>query len=465
LRFLARLFGTLALALAAGVILLAPWVFGAWEMWGFWPFASALFAATACLGLHLLCAPAAPAGAAASAWAPLRRGLGLLAAALPFLAYAFVRFRQAPVYLLAERAFLLQLTPVLLALILLITARGRTRLVVFGWIAADLFLLGAYGIINHYVTRDRFVLWVPGFPQYYKDHRATGSYFCPDHFAGVMELAVCAGIALLCHGGKARFRAAGALLSALGACGIILSKSRGGGLTLMVIGLAALIWGLAHLPPAVRRWWRVSAATALLGAVLLVGVVARNYVERYLHYFGWHEAQGRPPREALAASLRVLSERDRPTMAAAALRAWRTHPWVGIGPGMHPVLWPHFAPSPDGDPATGRWPSRPNNFYTANAVHNDWIQLLEECGAIGLALFAVPFVLVAGTLVRLVRAAGDRMAAHDDGRAWRPTALLALAAVLALAGMAFHSLGDFNLQMPATTWLLASLLALPLAAP
>jgi hypothetical protein len=35
---------------------------------------------------------------------------------------------------------------------------------------------------------------------------------------------------------------------------------------------------------------------------------------------------------------------------------------------------------------------------------------------------------------------------------------------LAFAAMAFHSLGDFNLQMPATTWLLAGLTALALAA-
>ena len=40
---------------------------------------------------------------------------------------------------------------------------------------------------------------------------------------------------------------------------------------------------------------------------------------------------------------------------------------------------------------------------------------------------------------------------------------LTLTALLALVAMAFHSLGDFNLQMPATTWLFAALLALPLA--
>lgn len=468
MRFLARFFGVFALALAVLVTLAAPWLFGAWEMWGFWPFATALFAATACLGLHVLCAAASPGDAAdaeRAACLPSRRGLALLAAMLPFLAYAFLRFRATPVYLLAERAFLLQLTPLLLALILSVTARGRTRLLVLGAIAADLGLLGVYGIANHFLTRDRYVLWLPGYDQYTREQRATGSYFCPDHFAGVMELGVCVGVALLCHARRARFRAAGALLAALGVWGVILSKSRGGGLTLVVIAAAALLWGLAHLPPAVRRWWRVCAAEVLLGLCLLTVVVARTYVERYAQYLGWHEARGRPPREAVGAILRVLRDQDRPMMAAAALRAWRTHPWIGIGPGMHSVLWPHFAPSPDGDPASGRWPSRTNNLYIANAVHNDWLQLLEECGAIGFALFAVPFVLVARALVRAVRTAGARIEKHAGGHTARRAALFALAALLALVAMAFHSLGDFNLQMPATTWLLAALLALPLGEP
>jgi 4-amino-4-deoxy-L-arabinose transferase-like glycosyltransferase len=46
-----------------------------------------------------------------------------------------------------------------------------------------------------------------------------------------------------------------------------------------------------------------------------------------------------------------------------------------------------------------------------------------------------------------------------DGRAFE----YAAAALPALLAMVFHSLGDFNLQMPATTWLLASLTALAMA--
>ena len=37
-----------------------------------------------------------------------------------------------------------------------------------------------------------------------------------------------------------------------------------------------------------------------------------------------------------------------------------------------------------------------------------------------------------------------------------------LPAILAIVAMSFHSLGDFNLQMPATTWIFGAMLALPL---
>ena len=36
---------------------------------------------------------------------------------------------------------------------------------------------------------------------------------------------------------------------------------------------------------------------------------------------------------------------------------------------------------------------------------------------------------------------------------------LALGGLLSFVGMAVHSLGDFNLQMPATAWLLGAIIA------
>ena len=38
---------------------------------------------------------------------------------------------------------------------------------------------------------------LPGYPQYYEEGRASGSYFCPDHFSGIMELSICLCIGIL----------------------------------------------------------------------------------------------------------------------------------------------------------------------------------------------------------------------------------------------------------------------------
>ena len=115
------LFGLLAL-----VLLGAPWLFAAWEMWWFWLFVVLLFAATAVFGLRMiLCSSLGTAHLRFTR--PLRTAL---LASLPFLVYALIRFLQAEVFMDAEKSFLLFLTPWLLLLITLTVLPGRSLLVV-----------------------------------------------------------------------------------------------------------------------------------------------------------------------------------------------------------------------------------------------------------------------------------------------------------------------------------------------
>jgi O-antigen ligase len=184
---------------------------------------------------------------------------------------------------------------------------------------------------------------------------------------------------------------------------------------------------------------------AVVAAAALLTLGAR-YVQRFREY-PWTR----------------LQHSDRYQMAAGALRAWATAPVLGIGPGMHQHLWPHFAASTDGDRAAGRWPRTPNWHYTSYEVHNDWVQLLEEYGAIGLILFLLATGAVGHLLLKgWQREAREQRRSEWSGANHRDFALV-LAAILAAAAMAFHSLGDFNLQIPATTWLLAALVAIPAA--
>jgi hypothetical protein len=75
-------------------------------------------------------------------------------------------------------------------------------------------------------------------------------------------------------------------------------------------------------------------------------------------------------------------------------------------------------------------------------------------------LFLVPFGVIGFVFVSGIR---------REGRLWQKKGkfdgdemqfVYLLGGLLALAAMSFHSLGDFNLQMPATVWILAVILAL-----
>ena len=73
--------------LVALVVLVSPWLFGAWEMWFFWPFAVGLFLATGCFAGRLMLS--ARLGVPRLAFS--RTSRIAIFAALPFLAYALIR--------------------------------------------------------------------------------------------------------------------------------------------------------------------------------------------------------------------------------------------------------------------------------------------------------------------------------------------------------------------------------------
>ncbi|MEI6217766.1 MAG: hypothetical protein WCP86_02605 [bacterium] len=119
------------------------------------------------------------------------------------------------------------------------------------------------------------------------------------------------------------------------------------------------------------------------------------------------------------------------------------------GPGMHQHLWFHYAASPDGDRTRGIWPTRPNYDTHAHQVHSDWLQLLEEYGIAGMAIFLGWMISMLVLLVRGFRA--------------EVAPAMALGAIVCFASMGLHSLVDFNLQIPATVWLLSAIVAIPFA--
>ena len=384
---------------------------------------------------------------------------------MPFLLYAAVRFLQADVRLDAERSFLLFLTPFLVGVHVLFGLDRERRRSLYVLIMADLFLLGVYGLVNHALTGSRVVLWANGRPGYYLANRASGSYFCPDHFAGILEIALAMSLGFaLSSRVRSSQRGPALALGAVAVAGVVLSKSRGGGLTVLVVMFAALFWGFADWPEDKRWWNRLSGLTALAIVMLIFAHSNHPYMQRFRGYLAPDSEKDRPVAETVSVLMEKARHTSRGKMFSGALRAWKTEKTFGIGPGMHRNLWPRFAASPDGDREGGLWPSMLNNHFHSYEVHSDWIQLLEEYGLVGLILLLIPFVALCGVLLRgLHRQSRVRVSRRHRFPADDRTALI-LGGFLALTAMSFHSLGDFNLQMPATTWMLAAVVSIALSA-
>lgn len=432
------------LGLLALIAVGSTWLFGAWENWYFWPFVTLIFTASTCFAIRLLLS--ARLGTSRLNFSTIVYTLTL--AWLPFLIYALIRAIQTDVPMDAERSFLLQFTPFLLALMAAVgiyEAQQRFLAVV---LAVNLALLGLYGIANHILAGNANVLWVTGFPQYQLGyHRATGSYFCPDHFSGLMEIALAMGLALaLIKTTPLIQRIAAMGLSGIALWGIILSRSRGGGIVAGLVIITALWLCTQSWNKRAQKLGRGGGLIILTACIIAFTAFGGHYVTRFKEYPWSH-----------------LQHSDRYQMSAAALRAWHSAPWFGVGPGMHQNLWPHFAPSSDGDREKGIWPSQLNNTYHSFEAHDDWAQILEEYGMFGVALF----LFAIGTALWLICRRWKRWAynlsleasvSSNSKFAWLLPALL-----LSALAMAVHSFGDFNLQIPGTTWLLGILTGLTLA--
>jgi O-Antigen ligase len=173
-----------------------------------------------------------------------------------------------------------------------------------------------------------------------------------------------------------------------------------------LLAAGALLVGLvvaAVLPLLGRR-----TATALL---LLCLVLIAGLIPRFL--------SGGPALSAITSSRLSFSSSDRVQGARAALRLAERRPLTGAGPGRAALFWA------DADGRT----------LTVRYVHNEYLQVLAELGAVGLALLLAFLVVVA------------RMAWRGREAVGSPASWAGV--VAALVALAVHSGLDFLWHLPA----------------
>ena len=456
----------LAVMCGGAVLLVSPWLFASWEMWWFWTMVSVLTLSCLFCGAGLLMETVA-----GISIGPIRkvppRIFGIMALCVPFLAYALIRaqYPSAPgmpaVAMETERSLLLFFTPAALFLVFLYSSRYRERALLLRLLLVNMGLLAVCGLINHILTNDESILWV-GANDFNYVGRLSAPFYCPNHFSAYANIFLCLLVGTMFVPGISRRVVFACLAGAVLLCiPNFLTLSRG--------GIASLIGGMAIGIPlfAFRGWGALRRTLALVLTLALVATafLAIRYTENPLMnrmkahplWVAWEKSE----------SFSEVAERfsdtfwysfDRGTYIGSAVRAWRSNPVWGIGPGQHSNRWAQFAATEDGvrpvngDPKTIRWPRLRNDTYHLYEVHSDWTQLLEEYGVVGFCLFLLPYFGLFALLYRRQGALLQETAGDPLERA------LPLAGLLMLVIYTIHSGFDFSLQMPCIVWLFCFLM-------
>ncbi len=258
--------------------------------------------------------------------------------------------------------------------------------------------------------------------------RAIGSFANRNHFASYIAMTVPLAILALrqghapaparggAHGGRWAGGALWGVVLFILLAAVLASNSRGGAVTCLVVTLLAVLLPLRRRHAPARHWRLAGVAALLLLVAAAVGLDA--LMSRFEN----------DPTPYLAG--------DRWMMVTSTWRAALAFWPVGSGLGTFAAVFPGFQPA------------GLRGFI--NHAHNDYVQLLMECGLLAVVLAGLAVALVARQAARLVRRA--RAVGLDA------PALLQASCGLGLLAVLLHSWVDFNLRIPANALSAAFLL-------
>ncbi len=277
------------------------------------------------------------------------------------------------------------------------------------WVLGVLLLAVAldslYAWIQH-MNGSRMVLWAERPEQY--GMRASGTYLCPNHFAHMLALLFPLAVALVALP-EAGFplRILSVYFLVVAAPALYWSHSRSGWLG-MAGGVAVTLVLLA---------WRKSRAWLLVALVVLPLIGAGTGLVAWKALPGVRERIGAVLENPEAAGgIRMAMWRDAPAM-------FRDRPVWGFGGGSYAWTYPPYQ-------------RNVKQHLHYDYVHNEFIHLALEYGAVGLGLTLLALLACAWGLVRAVLRTRSREAAF-----------LLAGAGGALAGSLVHGLFDFNFHI------------------
>jgi O-antigen ligase len=352
---------------------------------------------------------------------------------LGFVVYAFIRYMTSPVEYEA-RVELFQI--ILLAFFYFAIScnfhRSRDRNILL-WVLFGLGLFEAtYGLWQFATQSPSIFFWSR--PEKYFD-RAGGTYVCPNHLAGFLELIVGLIIGrLVFHRFSDSINRSALEKVILGYVGVVCfgallcTLSRAGWVAMVLGLLTLLVWGNWKSRAFLIRLAVLAGCIAILALLAFnIGPIRKRFEETvHNKYINKQFALNDP------------TFGGRTYLTKATFQMFLEHPLVGTGPGTWEFFYPKF---------------RPHRFqsYTEYA-HNDVLNLCSDYGLVG-------FALVASCLILFYRQAFK--IAFSRSRSEQCS--LAMGAIISVTALLAHSWSDFNLHIPANSFLLVCIMGLTVA--
>ena len=257
--------------------------------------------------------------------------------------------------------------------------------------------------------------------------RGSGTYICPNHLAGLLEMLLPVGLAYVLNGRVGQLlRVFLSYSSVAMLAGILVTLSRGGWIATAV---ACFIFFVCLVR---RREYRITAV------VLIILIVAGAT----LFYSNASLSQRRVQRMMAVDS--PYSVIGRLWLWEPAIRIWRDHFWFGVGPAHFDYRFPAYRP----EEVQAR----------AGYAHNDYLQTLAEWGVVGTSLIVVSFVLLFWGVLKTWRYVCREQSAFGTKPGNR--AAFVMGASIGLVAILVHSVTDFNMHVPANAIVAVTLMAL-----
>jgi O-antigen ligase len=345
-------------------------------------------------------------------------------AVLGFALYAIARYLTADIEYVARQELLhiLVYTFVFLAIVNNLQRQETTQIISFTLVFLAM-AISFYALYQFLTGSDRVWTFIKPY-----HHRGSGTYICPNHLGGFLELLLPLGLAYTLTGRVkpvTRILLGYASLAIL--AGIAATVSRGSwistGITLAFFFLVLMF----------QRHYRLPALALF---IVIAAACAYAFPKSYFAQKRFNQ---------ILDDKGAIDDDMRFALWKPAARMWQDHVWWGVGPA-------HF---------NSRFRAyRPEGIQLSpDRTHNDYLNTLTDYGLVGGALVVCALGLLVFGIAKTWRSV--RLGSGDLGaKPGRNKFAFMLGASLGLIALLFHSLVDFNMHIPANALLAIALMAL-----